>query len=221
MLLFSGVAWLCTSVLIVDNDLYYAVFIWLALTFLYQYVRVTGSAILQWVRTRWRSSLFFGLLASVYVVVNVWQTNPTEHPSGLLLGFELVWRGVAYGAINSLVLTAFPLAVALGVMGSETVMGVVRRLGLAVVTFALIWTMSTVYHLGFDQFDGDDLVTPQLSTAAVSIPTVITANPLGSVLAQMSLHVAATFRTFESDVLVPPEVEFIPDYEPPGIFGPH
>ncbi len=71
MLLFWGVAWLCTSVLIVDNDLYYAVFIWLALTFCYQYVRVTGSDVLQWVRTRWRSSLVFGLLASVYVEVNV------------------------------------------------------------------------------------------------------------------------------------------------------
>ena len=219
LLLFFVVSWVSTSFLTLDNDFYYAIFIWSALTFLYHYVRSTRSEVIQWIRTRWRSSLFFGLLASVYVVVSVWQATPTEHPSGLLLIFELAWRGLAYGVVDSLVLTTFPLAVAIGVMGSATIIGMRRRLTLAVLTLALIWTMSTVYHLGFAQFD-DDLVTPQLSTVAVSVPTLITANPLGSVMAQTSLHLAVTFRTFESDVLVPPEVEFIPDYEPPGIFGP-
>ena len=220
LLLFFLVSWFGSSVLKLDNDLYYAVFIWLALTFLYSYVRTTRSDIVQWLRTRWRSSLFFGLLAGVYAVVNVWRTNPTEHPSGLLLVFELFWRGLAYGIADSLVLTAFPLAVAIGVMRSETIVGVARRLVLAGFTLVLIWTMSTVYHRGFAQFDDDDLVEPQLSTAVVSIPTLLTANPVGSVVAQVSLHMAVTFRTFESDVLVPPEVEFIPDYELPGIFGP-
>lgn len=220
LLLFFLASWFGTSVLALDNDLYYAVFIWLAATFLYYYVRSTRSDIIQWVRTRWRSSLFVGVLSSIYLVVNVWQASPTEHPSGLLLLFELAWRGLAYGLADSLVLSAFPLAVAIGVMGTERIIGVARRLALATLTLVLIVTMSTVYHLGFSQFDDGDLVTPQLSTAVVAVPTLVTANPVGSLLAQVSLHVAVTFRTFESDVLVPPAVEFIPDYEPPGVFGP-
>lgn len=219
VLLFFLVSWIGTTALTLDNDLYYAIFIWSALTFLYRYVRTTNSDVVFWVRARWRSSLFLGLLASIYVVVNVWNANPTEGPSGLLLYFEVLWRGVAYGVVDSLVLTAFPLAVAVGMFRGD-VDRWTRRIGLGVVTLVLVWVMSTAYHYGFDQFDEDDLVKPQLTTSVVSLPAVLTANPVGSIAAQTTLHVAATIRTFESDIFVPPEVEFIPDYEPPGIFGP-
>jgi hypothetical protein len=219
LLLFFLISWVGTTALTLDNDFYYAIFIWSALTFLYRYVRTTNSDVVFWVRARWRSSLFFGVLASIYVAVNVWNANPTERPGGLLLIFEVLWRGVVYGVVDSLVLTAFPLAVALGMFRGD-IDGWLRRVGLGVVTLALVWVMSTAYHYGFDQFDEDDLVTPQLTTAVVSLPAVLTVNPVGSIAAQTTLHVAATIRTFESDVFVPPEVEFIPNYEPPGIFGP-
>ncbi len=219
LLLFFLIPWFGTSVLTLDNDFYYAVFIWSALTFLVLYVRTTNSDIVGLVRIGWRSSVFVGVLASVYLVVNVWNANATEHPDGLLLLFEILWRGVAYGIVSALVVTAFPLAVAIGLLGGVP-SGVTRRAAVGLLTLVLVWTMSTTHHLGFAQFDRDDIVTPQLATTAISVPAILTLNPIGSVLAQTSFHVAVTLRVFESNVLVPPEVEFVPDYEPPGIFGP-
>ena len=218
LLAFFLVSWVCTTVLWVDNDFYYAVFIWSALTFLYKYIQVSNTDIIGAVTTRWRSSLFVGVLVTIYVVAQVWSANPTEHPTGALLLFEIFWRGLAYGGVNSLVLTAFPMAVAYGIYGGN-ITGLGRRIGFGTLTLVLVWTMSATYHLGFEQFD-DDLITPQLMTASVSLPAVVTANPVGSVVAQTALHMVVTYRTFESDVFVPPEVEFVPDYEPPGVFGP-
>ena len=218
LLLFFGLAWL-SSTLRLDNDFYYAVFIWTALTFFYLYLRATSSTVVRWARDQWRWSLLLGGLASVYLVVAVWNANPTERPGGLLLAFEILWRGIAYGVVDALVLTAFPLAVAVGVFGADT-SGVRRRVGISALTLTLVWVMSATYHLGFDQFDRSDLVTPQRATTVVAVPSVLTLNPVGSVMAQTVLHVAVTIRAFESDVLVPPEVEYIPPWEPPGVFGP-
>lgn len=219
LLLFFLISWVSTSVLRLDNDLYYAIFIWSALTFLNSYRRATNSKVIEWLQRRWRSSLFIGLLVAVYLVVNVLNANATAHPDGMLLVFEVMWRGVAYGIVDSLVLTAFPLAVARGVF-HDMIDGWVRRVGLGCLTLTLVWVMSTTYHLGFSQFD-DDIVTPQLTSTVASLPAVISANPIGSIAAQVALHVVATVQTFESNVFVPPQVEFVPQYEPPGIFGPH
>lgn len=218
VILFFVIPWLGTVVLTLDNDFYYAVFIWSALTFLYQYQRATRSSIVSWFTTRWRSSLFFGVISSIYIVANVWAVTPTAHPSGWLLAFELAWRGVAYGVVQALALTVFPAAIAIGIFRDD-ISGLARRALFAALTLLLVWTMSTAYHVGFRQFEGD-VTGPQLTTTAVSVPALVTVNPLGSVLAQTALHVTGTYRTFESDVLVPPAVDFIPDYEPPGIFGP-
>lgn len=215
---FFLVSWVCTTLLHVDNDFYYAVFIWSALTFLYKYVQLTNTDVIGAVVTRWRSSLFFGALATIYLVANVWHHSPTAHPEGVELAFELIWRGLAYGSVSALVLTGFPMAVAYGVVGGR-VGGRVRRIGFAALTLALIWAMSLTYHRGFQQFE-DDPVTPQLISTSVSLPAVLTANPIGSIAAHTAFNIAATYRTFESDVLVPPAVEFVPAYEPPGVFGP-
>lgn len=219
LLLFFLVSAGCTRVLKIDNDFYYAVLSWVALTFLFYYVKITNSHVLQWCRQRWRSSLAFGGLTAIYVVVAVWQATPTGRPTGLLLIFEVAWRGIGYAVASSLALTVFPFCVAVGLVVRDDVVGFASRLVLAVATTGLIWVMSTVYHAGFSQYDGD-VVTPQLQTAVVSIPAIVTANPVGSVLAQTSLHVTATLRTFESDVFVPPSVEHTPLFEPPGVFRP-
>lgn len=218
LLAFYLVSWTCTRMLRLDNDVYYVVFIWAALTFLYHYTQITNIDVLGAIVTRWRSSLFVGLLVAIYIVASVWRANPTEHPAGARFVFEILWRGFVYGSVSSLVLTAFPMAVAHGVFGGN-VTGPVRRLGFAALTLVLIWVMSTSYHLGFEQFD-DEHVAPQLITTSISLPAMVTANPVGSVAAQTAFHVAATVQTFESDLFVPPAVEYAPQYEPPGVFGP-
>lgn len=219
LMLFFLVSWGCTQYVQIDNDLYYAVFIWTGLTFLYYYRRATNSHVLLWIAQRWRLSLVIGALTAVYMAVNVWNSNPTERPGGLLLSFELVWRGLAYGVVSSLILTGFPFAVAIGILARHDAVGQARRVALSSLTVVLVWVMSTSYHQGFSQYDGNR-VAPQLQTAALSVPVIVTANPVGSVLAHTTLHVTATLRTFESDVFVPPSVNFDPAYEPPGVFRP-
>ncbi len=218
LLLFFLIPWIASTRLQLDNDLYYAIFIWCALTFLYRYARCVNVDVVSLFRRRWRTSLFLGVLVTIYLVVTVWRATPTEGPDGLLLIFEIAWRGVAYGMVSALVLTTFPLAVAHGLLPGDAT-SLRRRFELAGLALLLIAVLSTTHHRGFEQYD-DDLITPQLVTGVVSVPAVLTLNPLGSLVAQISLNVAVTVQAFETDLFAPPEVEFIPNYEPPGIFGP-
>ena len=218
--LFYLISWVGTTLLWLDNDLYYAVYIWIALTFFWYYIRTTGVDVLSWFHQRWKSSLALGLLASILVVVMVWQARVTAGPDGWLLTFEILWRGIAYGAVDSLVMTAFPLAVAYGILRGQ-VDGFNRRIMFGALTLVLVWALGAAYSIGFRQFDENDLVRPQLTRTAIAVPAIVTANPIGSIAAQTAMNVTATIRTFESWEFVPPHVEFIRDYEPPGVFGPH
>ncbi len=218
--LFYLVSWVGTTRRWLDKDLYYAIYIWVSLTFFWYYIRTTGVDVLAWFHQRWRLSLFLGLLAGVYVVVTVWRARVTAGPGGWLLTFEVLWRGIAYGAVDSLVMTTFPLAVAHGILRGR-VDGLARRVAFGALTLLLVWALSAAYHIGFRQFDSSEAIRPRVTRTAIAIPAIVRANPIGSMAAQTAMNITATMRTFESWEFVPPHVEFIRDYEPPGVFGPH
>ena len=220
LVLFTVLPIVGIDVLELDSNLYAAVFTWVSLTFLASYVRATNRDVVLLFQRRWRSSLFFGLLASIYVVVAVLRAPATTGPSGLRLVADLLWRGVIYGIANSLVLTAFPIAVARGLFQGH-VQGVVRRVAFAAVALVLIALLSAAHYLGFSQLRDRSLVRPEFAVATTSLPAALTMNPLGSALAQCAFQVTVTLHSYQSPVFVPPQIEVQPQYQPPGVFGPH
>ncbi len=64
-------------------------------------------------RRRWRWSLGLGVVLAVFLVFNVFNTeDATARPHGAYFVFELLWRGVGYGLVDTLLLTVFPCLVA-------------------------------------------------------------------------------------------------------------
>jgi hypothetical protein len=80
-----------------------------------------------------------------------------------------------------------------------------RRAALAVVTLALSLVITATYHLGYEQFRDDGVLQPELGNFLITLPAAATGNPLGSVLAHGSRHVAADVHAYETDVFLPPE----------------
>jgi hypothetical protein len=195
-----------TGPLDLQNDIYYLMYFAVALSFLYAYVRWSGVDLRALFSRGWRWSLALGLVVAVFVVINVLSRDSTPHPSGPYFVFQLFWRGGVYGAVDALLLTAFPGLVAFGVLRGQLA-GILRRAAYVVLAAALVMIVTGVYHLGYQQFREDGIAGPETGNIIISVPMLATLNPVGSVLAHASMHVAAEAHAHETDVFLPPQVE--------------
>jgi hypothetical protein len=96
------------DVLQLPRDVCYGVYIAAVLVFFVLWARATGQRLAVMVRRRWRLAVGrrprpgFALLLGLVVV----GTEPsTTGPQGLALAWALLWRGVAYGAADGLLLS--------------------------------------------------------------------------------------------------------------------
>jgi inhibitor of cysteine peptidase len=82
---------------------------------------------------------------------------------------------------------------------------VIRRGAFAVIALLLSLGITATYHLGYEQFREDGVAGPETGNAIISVPAILTANPLGSVIAHASMHVAANVHAYETDLYLPPQ----------------
>ena len=61
--------------------------------------------------------------------------------------------------------------------------------------------------MGYQQFREDGIAGPETGNIIISVPMLATVNPVGSVLAHASMHVAAEAHAHETHVFLPPQAE--------------
>jgi hypothetical protein len=198
------VPYLGVSVLDMQHDFYYLVYFAVTIAVLASYVRVEQIDVAEVFRCRWRWSLGIGAVLAVFLVFNVFSTEvATARPRGAYFIVELLWRGVGYGLIDTLLLTVFPCLVASRLLHGH-VGGVKGRLRFTALMLPLVIIVTATYHLGYPQYRQDGLSRPETGNILISIPTFATVNPVGSVVAHVSQHVAAVTHAYESRIFLPP-----------------
>lgn len=200
------VPYLFSSLLDLNHDVYYGVYFAIALAFLATYVSATRTDVLALFSAGWRPSLALAVPATAFVVVNVLSRDSTPGAHGLYAVFEVGWRGVAYGTVDALLLTAFPGAVSLGILGGRLSGGRMHLL-FAAVMLPLVIIITATYHLGYEQFREDGIGPPEIGNTVISVPMLATGNPLGSIVTHASMHVTADVHAYETDVFLPPQTD--------------
>jgi hypothetical protein len=198
------VPYLGVSVLALQHDVFYLVYVAITLALIVSYVRVEQVAVAEVFRDRWRWSLGIGVVMAAFLVFNVYNTSDaTARPHGLYFTFELLWRGLGYGLIDTLLLTVLPCLVACTLLHGKVggLRGKLRFTGLAL---PLVMIVTATYHLGYPQYRQDGLSRPETGNVLISIPTFATANPVGSFVAHASQHIAAVTHAYESRIFNPP-----------------
>jgi hypothetical protein len=198
------VPYLGVSVLALQHDVFYLVYVAITLALIVSYVRVEQVAVAEVFRDRWRWSLGIGVVMAAFLVFNVYNTSDaTARPHGLYFTFELLWRGLGYGLIDTLLLTVLPCLVACTLLHGKVggLRGKLRFTGLAL---PLVMIVTATYHLGYPQYRQDGLSRPETGNVLISIPTFATANPVGSFVAHASQHIAAVTHASESRIFNPP-----------------
>jgi hypothetical protein len=201
------VPYLGASVLGLQHDVFYLVYFAVTIVLVATYVRVEQVDVMVVFLRRWRWSLAVGVVLAAFLVFNVFNIeDATTRPHGAYFLFELLWRGVGYGVIDTLLLTIFPCFVAYKLLHGH-VDGLKGKLRFTALTLPLVLVITATYHWGYPQYREDGLSRPETGNVLISIPAFATANPVGSVAAHVSQHVAAVTHAYESRIFNPPETK--------------
>jgi hypothetical protein len=195
-----------SSVLDLHHDVYLAVYFTFVIALMTLYVRRNAIHVREVVRRNWRWGLLAGVLVGVPVVRNVFTETETARPDGIYFAFELLWRGATYGAMDAVLLTVFPCLIVHRALGGS-LRTWPKRIAYFGVSLALVMTITASYHLGYDQFREDGVGKPETGNVLMSMPMLLTANPIGSVADHSAMHVAAVIHEYEGDSRLPPQTD--------------
>lgn len=135
-------------------------------------------------------------LAAALSIATVLAQPGAPRAHGARLAFEIVWDGLAYGAVDGTLLTVIPIA------------GVRRALGAGWKTETLALLASivvfVVYHLGFPELRNATLVGPIVSGVIFGAAYLVTRNPLVPIAAHAAMHVMAVLHGPAGTLQLPP-----------------
>jgi hypothetical protein len=195
-----------SSVLELHHDLYLGIYFAAVLGLCAAYANATRLDLRATFTRHWKLGLVLGVVFGVALVRNVFSEDATPRPHGVYFAFELLWRGGLYGAIDALLLTVLPCLVAYrGLRGDLA--GWRRRLSYFASALALVMTITAVYHLGYSQYREDGVGAPETGNAIISMPMLLSTNPIGSILDHAAMHTAAVSHSYETDVRLPPAAD--------------
>ena len=199
------IPYLGVSVLDLQHDVFYLAYFASTLALLVAYAHYERVDVRGLFTRSWIWSVAIGLVTAAALWRNVITNSAaTPRPHGAYFAFELVWRGVGYGVIDALLLTAFPCAVAYAILRGRTggIRGRVRFIALAL---PLIWLITATYHLGYPQIRHDGLTRPETGNTIISVPALLTTNPAGSIVAHVTMHVTAVNHAYQTRDYLPPQ----------------
>ena len=193
------------TVLDLPHDVFYLAYFALTLALLAGYVRTEHVDVRGLFTRNWIASVGIGAVTAIFLWRNVIaNSSATPRPHGAYFTFELLWRGVGYGTVDALLLTAFPCAVAYAILRGRT-SGLRGRIRFIALALPLIWVITATYHLGYPQIRQDGLGRPETGNTIISVPALLTTNPAGSVVAHVTMHITAVTHSYETRDYLPPQ----------------
>jgi hypothetical protein len=192
-----------------QRDVFYGLYGVFVIALFWGWARSTGHPVRGLVERRWRWALALGLVfAAIGAFIAIRSETSDPRPDALELVAAIVWRGVFYGAIDGLLLSAFPILVVFAAFaGTRLRARLVGTVAIGAVALAASLAMTATYHLGYSDFRGEKLTKPLTGDLVWSIPTLLTLNPIGSPIAHIGVHTAAVIDSYETDLFLPPHAD--------------
>jgi len=199
------VPYVFADVLGLERDAYYAIHVAAVAALFLAWARRSRLSVREMLVRRWPWALLAGVAAGAALAAIVFTFGSTSHPGGPAFAGEILWRGVVYGAADGLLLGAFPVLVVFAAFpflrGRAHTW---RTLGTGALALLAALAITAAYHAGYRDFRGAKLTTPMRGTAIWTAPTLLTLNPLGSMVAHAGQHVAAVVHAYDGDTYLPP-----------------
>ena len=187
------------------RNIYLVFYFGLMGAFLYGYVRWSALHLKKLFSEHWGWGLVGGALVSLFTVKTVLMQPASPTPQGLELGFDLAWLGLIYGSMDGLVLSVVPVY---ATWQALTVLGWTKRWPgrLATGVLAILASMLVIglYHLGYPEFRGPQVLIVIVGVSAQSLAYLLTCSPLTPVICHIAMHIAAVLYGINSVSQLPP-----------------
>jgi hypothetical protein len=67
--------------------------------------------------------------------------------------------------------------------------------------------LTTAYHLGYSDFRSKKIIQPNIGNTIISMPTLVSANPVGSPVVHAIMHITAIIHSPKTELFLPPHRE--------------
>jgi len=201
-----GASFIFGDLLTLPIDLYYLIYFGIIITFFSIYIRKTQLKLKEWFSKRFVWGILLGLIFGALMVQNVLSRPETERFTGAYLAWLIFWRGLVYGVIDGLLLTSFPWIVTWRAfeVGKKPLS---RKLAFGCLAWFFILVATTAYHLGYLDFRSRKIIQPNIGNTIISVPTLISANPIGSPITHAIMHITAIIHSPKTELFLPPHRE--------------
>jgi hypothetical protein len=184
-------------------DLYYLIYFGIIISFFTVYIKKTQLNLKEWFSRRLVLGILLGLVFGALMIQNVLSRPATEKFTGPYLAWLIFWRGLIYGAIDGLLLSVFPWVVTWRAfdVSARPQEGKIR---VNLLAWVFVLAMTTAYHLGYSDFRSKKIIEPNIGNTIISIPTLASANPVGSPIAHATMHITAIIHSPKTELFLPP-----------------
>ncbi len=201
-----GASYIFGDLITLPLDLYYLIYFGIVISFLIFYTKKTQLNLKEWFSRRLVWGILLGLIFGALMVQNVLSRPATEKFTGPYLAWLIFWRGLVYGAIDALLLSAFPWIVTWRAFNVEK-KPLRKKIAFGLLAWLFILVLTTAYHLGYSDFRSKKIIQPNIGNTIISIPTLVTANPIGSPIAHAIMHMTAVIHSPKTELFLPPHRE--------------
>ena len=201
-----GSSFIFGDLLTLPLDLYYLIYFGIIITFFCIYIRKTQLNPKEWFSRRLGWGVTFGLVSGVLMVKFILSMPATETSAGGYLIWLIFWRGLVYGAIDGLLLSSFPWVVTWRAFDVEK-KPLRKKITFGLLAWFFILIVTTAYHLGYSDFRSKKIIQPNIGNTIISVPTLVSGNPVGSPITHMIMHITAIIHCPETELFLPPHRE--------------
>jgi hypothetical protein len=153
----------------------------------------------------WYWGLLGAVIAAAFVIKNVLSQPSSERQKGFALLSDILWPGFAYGLIDALLLSVLPvLAMQMVFSDAGWLNGTIGKTGLITIAMVGSFFATTVYHLGYPEFRGKNVIWPNIGNGVLTLAYLLTMNPLAAILPHIAMHITAMIHGRDTTGQVPP-----------------
>jgi hypothetical protein len=184
-------------------DVYYLIYFISVGALYFFYFKQTGVDMKKMFSKNIAMGIVLGLIFAGIMAKNVFSRPETDHLTGLMLTWALVWRGLIYGAVDGLFLTTFPWIVTWGAFNVRE-RPLVKKIGFTLLAWVFTLVITTAYHTGYKDFRSKKLIQPNIGNSIMSLPTFLSMNPMAAPITHAGMHMSAVIHSPETDLFLPP-----------------
>jgi len=198
-----GASFVFGDLITLPLDLYYLIYFGIVVAFFTIYIKKTQLNLKEWFSRRWVWGILLGLVFGALMVQNVLSRPVTEKFTGPYLAWLIFWRGLIYGAIDGLLLSVFPWMVTWRAFDVEK-KPLGKKIAFGFLAWLFILVLTTAYHLGYADFRSKKMIQPNIGNTIISVPTLVSGNPIGSPMVHAIMHITAIIHSPKTELFLPP-----------------